>query len=130
VHEFELEVEDVGDAAADDDDDDEMVWVVMEMVMDVEEEKNVPNKFSPASLSMLICFPRKKARGWGLIREEQRMSEGHIKIEVFVYYDSPKRTWIYIKRKEKEETNLKKRKRKRKEEKKRKRNINQHVEVE
>ena len=42
VHEFELVVvEDVGD------DDDEAV-------MDVVEEENVPNKFSPASLSMLV----------------------------------------------------------------------------
>jgi len=63
--------------------------------------------------------------GWGLLSEAWRMSEGHIKIELFVFYDSPKRSWIYIKRKEKEETNLKKRKRKPKEG-KRKRNINQH----
>lgn len=42
MHEFELVVvEDVGD------DDDEAV-------MDVVEEENVPNKFSPASLSMLV----------------------------------------------------------------------------
>jgi len=53
------------------------------------------------------------------------MSEGHIKIELFVFYDSPQKELDLYKEKEKEETNLKKRKRKPKE-KKRKRNINQH----
>lgn len=96
VHEFEFEVGVVG-------------VVDEEEEVEEEEEEDVPKKLSIASLSMLIRFPKV---GGLIIRGTERRSGGCIKIELLVFYDSPIKNWIYIKRERKRKGSKRRKKKK------------------